>query len=197
MAHARKMGILGGTFDPIHMGHLVLAEQVKEKLKLDEIVFIPCFCPPHKTRRKPSPAKDRFRMTQLALEHNPFFSVSDVEVKRRGISYTVDTLRQLKNLYPGSNIYFVTGSDALNEICTWKDPEKIYKLAKVVIAIRPGFDELDPENHFAKRSKIVEITGVDISSSQIRDRVKSGRSIKYLVPCKVEEYIKRRRLYRR
>jgi len=197
MSRTRKIGILGGTFDPIHLGHLVLAEQVKEKLKLDQVVFIPCFCPPHKTRRKLSPAKDRFCMTRLALEDNPFFSVSDIELKRRGPSYTVDTLRQLKDLYPDSKIYFLTGSDVLNEICTWKDPEQIYKLVKVVIAERPGFDEFDSENHFAKKSIIVKITGMDVSSSQIREKVKKWKSIKYLVPFKVEEYIKRKKLYRR
>ncbi len=197
MARTRKIGILGGTFDPIHIGHLVLAEQVKEKLKLNQVIFIPCFSPPHKRGRKLSPAKDRFQMTRLALEDNPSFSVSDIELKRRGLSYTIDTLRQLKNLYPDSDIYFLTGSDVLNEIYTWKDPEKIYKLVKVVIAKRPGFDEFDSENHFAKRSLIVRITGVDVSSSQIREKVKKGQSIKYLVPFKVEEYIKKRKLYRR
>jgi nicotinate-nucleotide adenylyltransferase len=197
MAQARKIGILGGTFDPIHMGHLVLAEQVREKLKLDQVIFIPCFSPPHKRGRKLSPAKDRLYMIQLALDGNPFFSFSDIELKRKGFSYTVDTLRQLKDLYPNSKIYFLTGSDALNEIHTWKDPEKIYKLAKMIIASRPGFDEFDPEDHFAKKGIIVNITGIDISSTQIRERVKKGQSIKYLVPSKVEKYIKRKKLYRR
>lgn len=197
MARTKLIGILGGTFDPIHMGHLILAEQMKEKLNLDQVIFIPCFRPPHKPRRKLSPAEDRFHMTRLALENNPYFRVADIELKRKGLSYTVDTLGQLKNLYPDSEIYFLTGSDVLNEIHTWKDPEQIYKLVKVVIATRPGFNEFDPKNHFAKRSIIVQITGVDISSSQIRDKVKKGRSIKYLVPTKVEEYIKKKKLYRR
>ena len=197
ITRSEKIGILGGTFDPIHMGHLVLAEQVKEKLKLDQVIFIPCFSPPHKTRRKLSPAKDRFRMTQLALEDNPFFSVSDIELKRGGLSYTIDTVRQLKALYSDSEIYFLTGSDMLNEICTWKAPEEIYRLVKVVIATRPGFDEFDPKDHFAKKSLIIRITGVDISSSQIREKVKKGQSIKYLVPFRVEEYIKKKKLYQR
>ncbi len=196
MSRKERIGILGGTFDPIHLGHLVLAEQVKEKLKLNRVIFIPCFRPPHKPGRKLSPAKDRFRMTQLALEGNPSFSISDIELKRKGFSYTVETLRQLNELYPKSQIYFLTGSDVLDEIHTWKDPEEIYKLAKVIIAKRPGFDEFDPQNRFAKKSIIVEITGVDVSSSQIRERVKRGRSIKYLVPEKVEGYIKKEGLYR-
>ncbi len=197
MTRSKKIGVLGGTFDPIHNGHLVLAEQVREKLKLDRVVFIPCLSPPHKTNRKLSPAKDRFRMTELAVQDNAAFLVSDMELKRKGLSYTVDTLRQLRRAYPDSGIYFLTGSDVLGEIHTWKDPEGIYRLAKMVIATRPGFDHFDPENPFASRSIIVPITGVDVSASQIRMKIKRGRSIRYLVPPKVEEYIKRKKLYRR
>jgi nicotinate-nucleotide adenylyltransferase len=197
MARRRKIGILGGTFDPIHLGHLVLAEQVKEKLQLDQVIFMPSASPPHKTKRKLSSAKDRFQMTKLALENNPTFLVSDIELNRGGLSYTVDTLKQLKKQYPDSEIYFLTGSDVLNEIQTWKDPEQIYKLVKVVIAIRPCFDSFDSKNHFAKKSIIVPITGIDISSTQIRERVKKKQSIKYLVPAKVEEYIKKKKLYQR
>lgn len=179
------------------MGHLVLAEQVKEKLKLDQVIFIPCFSPPHKTRKKLSPAKHRFQMTKLALEGNRSFTVSNIEAKRRELSYTVDTLRKLKDRYPRYQIYFLTGSDVVDELNTWKEPEEIYKLAKVVIATRPGFDEFDPENHFVKKSIMVEITGLDISSSEIRKKVEKRRSIKYLVPLKVEEYIRKERLYRK
>ncbi len=197
MARARKIGILGGTFDPIHLGHLVLAEQVKEKLKLDQVIFIPCFRSPHKTRQKLSPAKDRFHMTQLALEGNSGFLVSDIELKRKGLSYTVDTLRQLKETYPNSQMYFLTGSDVVHEFDAWKDPKQIYKLAKVVIATRPGFDEFDRRSRFAKKSIVVPITGIDVSSSEIRRRVKKGKSIRYLVHSGVENYIKKKNLYRR
>jgi nicotinate-nucleotide adenylyltransferase len=197
MRNRKKVGILGGTFDPIHMGHLVLAEQVREKFQLERVIFIPCASPPHKTEQKLSPADDRFEMTKLALEGNPYFFVSDIELKREGLSYTVETLRELKEFYRDSEIYFLTGSDVLDEITTWKDPEEIYKLAKIVIGVRPGFDKFDPENHFAKKSIIVEITGIDISSTQIREKVRKGESIKYLVPSKVEEYIKNRNLYKK
>lgn len=190
-----KLGVLGGTFDPIHIGHLVLAEQVREKFQLEKIIFIPSASPPHKTEEKPSPADARFEMTKLALEGNPFFSVSDIELKREGLSYTVDTLRKLKELYKNSELYFLTGSDVLDEITMWRDPEEIYELAKIVIGVRPGFDKFDLENHFAKKSIIVNITGMDISSTQIREKVKSGETIKYLVPAKVEEYIKKKNLY--
>lgn len=191
------LGVLGGTFDPIHMGHLVLAEQVREKFQLERVIFIPCASPPHKTEQELSSTRDRFEMTKLALEGNPYFFVSDIELKREGLSYTVETLRELKGLYKDSEVYFLTGSDVLNEITTWKDPEEIYKLAKIVIAVRPGFDKFDPENHFAKKSIIVDITGMDISSTQIREKVRNGESIKYLVPSKVEEYIRKRNLYKK
>ena len=195
MTSPKKLGILGGTFDPIHMGHLVLAEQAREQFQLEQIIFIPSASPPHKTEQELSLAIHRFEMTKLALEGNRYFSVSDIELKRKGLSYTIETLRELKGLYKDSEIYFLTGSDVLEEITTWKDPEEIYKLARIVIAVRPGFDKFDPENHFAKKSVIVRITGVDISSTQIREKVRNGESIKYLVPSKVEEYIKKKNLY--
>jgi nicotinate-nucleotide adenylyltransferase len=195
MADKNKMGILGGTFDPIHLGHLVLAQQVKKKLKLDQVRFIPCLIPPHKTRRRLSPAKDRFRMVEMAVEDNLEFSVSDIEIKRGGLSYTVDTLRQLACSHPDTELYFLTGSDVLDEINTWKDPDEIYRLARMVIAIRPGFDNIDKKNPFVKKSILVEITGLDISSSRIRQMVKKGQSIKYLVPPQVEEYILKKKLY--
>lgn len=197
MKNKKKLGVLGGTFDPIHMGHLVLAEQVREKLQLDQIIFIPSASPPHKTEQKLSPADGRFEMTKLAIEGNPYFSASDIELKRTGLSYTVETLRELKELHNDVEMYFLTGSDVLDEITTWRDPEEIYRLAKIVIAIRPGFDELDPEDSFAKKSIIIEITGVDVSSTQIREKVKRGESIKYLVPSKVEEHIRKKNLYTR
>lgn len=196
MAQKRKIGILGGTFDPVHLGHLVLAEQVLEKLRLDRVIFIPSASPPHKTERRLSSARDRFRMTALALEGNPKFSISDMELKREGLSYTVDTLKTLRKAYRNSEIYFLAGSDMLEEIHTWRDPEQVYKLAKMIIAIRPGFDGFDCDNHFAKKSIIVPITGMDISSSRIREMVGKGESIRYLVPLKVEEYIEKKKLYR-
>jgi nicotinate-nucleotide adenylyltransferase len=174
-----------------------MAEQVRGKLRLDQVIFIPSAHPPHKTKRRLSPSQDRFQMTRLGLEGNPNFAVSDLELKRQGLSYTVDTLQQLKKLYPGREIYFLTGSDVLDEIHTWKEPEQIYKRVKVVIAIRPGFDRFDPKNRFAQKSIIVPITGIDISSSQIRAMVRKGESIRYLVPPKVEEYINKKKLYQR
>ena len=195
MKNIKKLGILGGTFDPVHIGHLVLAEQLRESLQLERVIFIPSASPPHKTEHELSSAAHRFEMTKLALKGNPHFSVSDIELKREGLSYTVETLRRLKELYKGAEIHFLTGSDVLDEITTWKEPDEIYRLAKIVIGIRPGFDKFDPEDYFAKKSIITRITGVDISSTRIREKVAKDESIKYLVPSQIEEYIKRKHLY--
>ena len=195
MKNIKKLGILGGTFDPVHTGHLVLAEQLRENSQLERVIFIPSASPPHKTEHQLSSAIHRLEMTKLAANGNSHFSVSDIELKREGLSYTVETLRKLKELYKESEIYFLTGSDVLDEITTWKEPDEIYRLAKIVIGIRPGFDKFDPEDYFAKKSIITRITGVDVSSTRIREKVAKGESIKYLVPSQIEEYIKRKHLY--
>ena len=190
------MGILGGTFDPIHLGHLILAKQLAEKLKLDKVLFIPSASPPHKDLSEVSDAKIRFEMTKLAVEDNHLFSVSDIELKREGRSYTVITIQELKKLYPDSEPYLLGGSDILDEINTWKEPEKIFELIKVVIGVRPGFNKIDKDNEFLKKSIVYPINGLEISSSQIREKVKKGESIRYLVPLKVEEFIRAKGLYK-
>jgi nicotinate-nucleotide adenylyltransferase len=192
----KKIGILGGTFDPIHWGHLILAEQAAEKFQLNKVIFIPCAHPPHKKGKKISPAKKRWDMVKLAIQGNPKFLVSDLEIKRGGYSYTVDTLTQLKKIYPKSELYFLTGSDMLKDIYNWRKPEKIYKLAKLVIAFRPSFDKINRKNKFVLKSLFLEIPAVDISSTQIREKIKNKESIKYLVHPEVERYIKKKRLYK-
>jgi len=196
MNKKQKMGILGGTFDPIHLGHLILAKQLAEKLKLDKVLFIPSASPPHKDLSEVSDAKIRFEMTKLAVEDNHLFSVSDIELKREGRSYTVITIQELKKLYPDSEPYLLGGSDILDEINTWKEPEKIFELIKVVIGVRPGFNKIDKDNEFLKKSIVYPINGLEISSSQIREKVKKGESIRYLVPLKVEEFIRAKGLYK-
>ncbi len=195
MNKKQKIGILGGTFDPIHLGHLILAEQLAEKLKLDKVLFIPSASPPHKELNLVSSAKDRLEMTRLAVEDNHLFSVSDIELKREGKSYTVITIQKLKELYPDSELYLLGGSDILDEIKIWREPQKIYELIRVVIGVRPGFNRIYKENEFFKKSIIVQINGLEVSSTRIREKVKKGESIKYLVPPKVEEYIKATRLF--
>lgn len=196
MKKKKGIGILGGTFDPIHWGHLILAEQASEKFNLDQVIFIPAAKPPHKKGKKISSAKVRLEMVKLALKDNPKFFLSEIELKRSGYSYTVETLTALKKLYPNFELYFLTGSDMLKEIYNWRKPEQIYQLAKIVIAYRPGFDKINFKNKFTKKSLFLEIPALDISSTQIREKVKNKKSIKYLVHPEVERYIKEKKLYR-
>lgn len=187
-----KIGILGGTFNPIHYGHLILAEQVLGQLNLNRVIFVPTFVPPHKSNRGVISPKHRLGMIKLAVKENPHFKVSDIEIKRKGTSYTVDTLRIIKKQYPQAQLFFICGSDLVNEIPKWKDVEEIYKLAKFVLAKRPGFGRRLSGKNFLK----INVAQVDISSSLIRDLVRQGRSIRYLTPDSVVKYIQKHRLYK-
>lgn len=191
----KRIGILGGTFDPIHSGHLILAQELLERFLLHKVIFIPSATPPHKNDKSVSPTQHRFEMTKMAIEDNTRFEISDIELKREGKSYTIDTIRELKKLYPDSDLYLLAGSDALTEFDTWKDPDRIFEEVKVVLGVRPGYDKIDLDNPFFKKSIMTEINGLHVSSTQIRHRVREGKSIKYLVPLKVEEYIKAKGLY--
>ncbi len=192
----KRLGILGGTFDPIHCGHLILAEQLKGELKLQKVIFILSANPPHKENYPISSAKDRLKMVRLAIRDNSDFLVSDIELKRKGKSYTIDTLAQLSNLYTDSRLFFLLGSDTIDELSTWKEPDKIFQKVKVVIALRPGFDRISRENKFVKKSQVIRINGLNISSTQVREKVRQGRSIRYLVPPDVEKFIQSKKLYR-
>ena len=191
-----KLGIFGGTFDPIHLGHLILAEELKEELGLQKVIFVPSANPPHKGSSVLSEAKHRFMMTQIAIQDNPAFVLSDLELKREGKSYTIETINQFKELYPQSELYLLLGSDVLEELHLWKEPEKIFEQIKVVIAKRPGFDKMYPQNSYVKKSQVISIDGLNISSSRIRERVKAGKSVRYLVPPGVEEFIQAKNLYK-
>jgi len=192
MAKTMKIGILGGTFDPIHYGHLILGEQVQVQLGLDRVLFVPTYRPPHKDSRRILAAPHRLKMATLAVRGNRRFVVSDIEVRRRGTSYTVDTLRAIKKRYPGARLYFICGSDLVSEIPTWKDVEEIHRLARFVLAKRPGYGRRLSGRHYRK----IRVAQVDISSSSIRRLVRQGRSVKYLTPESVVRYIQRHRLYR-
>lgn len=187
-----KIGILGGTFNPIHFGHLILGEQVLGQLKLDKVIFVPTFMPPHKSSRDIIAAFHRLKMIQLAVSGNNHFLVSDIEIRRKGKSYTVDTLREIKKKYLRAKLFFICGSDLVNEIPTWKNVGEIYKLAKFVLAKRPGGGSRLSGKNFLK----IDVAQVDISSSLIRELVRRGRSIRYLLPQNVREYIIKNRLYR-
>lgn len=192
----KRLGILGGTFDPIHSGHLILAEQLKDELKLKKVIFIPSANPPHKVNHPISPAKDRMKMVKMAIRDNPDFLISDIELKRKGKSYTIDTLTRFVKLYKDSELFFLLGSDAIDELSTWKEPDKIFQKVKVVIALRPGFDMIDPKNRFVKKSHLMHINGLNISSSLIREKIRKGKSIRYLVPPGIEKFIQSKKLYR-
>lgn len=188
-----KIGILGGTFNPIHYGHLILGEQVRGQLGLDFVLFIPTYLPPHKSAEGVAGAADRLKMIQLAVAGNPHLRVSDIEVRRRGKSYTVDTLRRINREFHKAELFFICGSDLVSEIPKWKNVEEIYRLARFVLAKRPGFGRRLTGEHFLK----IHVAQVDISSSLIRGLVRKGRSIRYLTPDSVIRYIEKRGLYKK
>lgn len=200
-----RIGIMGGSFNPIHIGHLVTAEEAYSQFQLDRIIFIPSGQPPHKEPRKFAPAEDRYLMTVIATASNPHFTVSRMEIDRKGPSYTVDTLKELRRIYgPKPKIYFITGADAILEILTWKTPEILAELCEFIAATRPGysldkFKELHLLNESAKklpRVHFMEVPALAISSTNIRRRLREGRPIKYLVPEGVEHYLYKSQLYR-
>lgn len=187
----KKIGILGGTFNPIHTGHLLLANGVAEKLKLDYVLFIPCFSPPHKKPVSLVPAEKRFAMVKLAIKNNPAFKASRIEIKRGNKSYSVDTLIELRKIYTKkTKFFFIIGSDSLIGINKWKDLNKLMNLCKLVAVARPGFSLR------YKGVQTVDLATLPVSSTDIRRFVKMGRSIRYLVPDSVMDFINKNRLYR-
>lgn len=196
-----RIGLMGGTFDPIHWGHLILAEQARERFELAKVLFVTAASPPNKLGEPVTDAAHRLEMTRLAVADNESFECSTIEIDRPGPSYTVDTVRQILALYGReTQVYLLVGADEGRELMSWREPYEIQKLASIVVANRPGMpvsevvDSL-PED-FAGGIVPLEMTGVDISSTDLRERVRSGRSIRYLVPRPVEEYIWARGLYR-
>jgi len=196
----KKIAIMGGTFNPIHIGHLVCAEEAVSQYGLERVVFVPAGTPPHKDIDAGVSSEDRFRMTSIATAGNPLFEVSRYEIDRKQVCYTVDTLRHFSSELPEAELFFITGSDAVIEILEWKDPEELLRLATLIAATRPGFPldrvpgrirELMEEG----RVHVMEIPGIGVSSSLIREMVAAGRSIRYLVPESVERFIEEERLY--
>jgi nicotinate-nucleotide adenylyltransferase len=192
----KRVGLMGGTFDPIHLGHLVCADEAAHQFDLDEVVFIPAGQPWQKA--SPSDAEDRYMMTMLATESNPRFSVSRIEIDRAGQTFTLDTLRTMREFYEDDvELFFITGADAVLEILTWKQPETVLSLASFIAATRPGHDLgglADPR--FDGRVTAMQIPALAISSTDIRQRVSQGEPINYLVPDRVSSYIIERGLYR-
>jgi nicotinate-nucleotide adenylyltransferase len=215
---SRRVGILGGTFNPIHLGHLRSADEIAERLGLERVLFIPSSQPPHKPRTGIAPARDRLQMVRLAVRGNPRFLASAMEIERGGRSYSVETLRRLRRqLGANTELYFFVGLDAFSEIDSWKDYRELFSLANLVVTSRPP-ERLPPRpgllppavrRQFRAVSKarwlhasgktvvFLPVTDLDISASEIRRRLARGQSVRYLVPAAVERFLVRRRLYRR
>ncbi|MET0134891.1 MAG: nicotinate-nucleotide adenylyltransferase [Kibdelosporangium sp.] len=194
MSADRRIGIMGGTFDPVHHGHLVAASEVQARFDLDEVIFVPTGEPWQKGAREVSPAEDRYLMTVIATASNPRFSVSRVDIDRDGPTYTVDTLQDLRAARPESELFFITGADALSQILSWRDAEKLFGLAHFIGVTRPGYT-LD-DHHLPDGSvSLVEVPALAISSTACRERVALGEPVWYLVPDGVVQYIQKRDLY--
>jgi nicotinate-nucleotide adenylyltransferase len=191
----KRIGIFGGTFDPIHCGHLIVAREAAEKLRLDRVIFVPAGNPPHKKRKRMAPAKDRYQMTLLAVGGNKLFIVSDSEIRSDALSYTVETLGSLRKLYQPAKLFLLVGADQAELFSTWKEPDQLFRLATVCVLSRPGHFYDSIGKRWVSKIKRVTVTGIEITASGIRQRVKKGKSIDYLVPEKVKEYIKKKKLY--
>lgn len=193
-----KLGVMGGTFDPIHYGHLFVAEEARGAAGLDRVLFVPSGTPPHKRYAGMASAEARYDMVRLATDANPHFDVSRIETDRDGRSYTLDTLREIHALYPESQIYFITGDDAALDILNWHEPYEIVRMATLLTVGRPGYArdkifELPQEIRASIR--MIDSPQLDISSTDIRRRVGAGRSIRYMVPEDVRRYIDDNGLY--
>ncbi len=217
---SQRLGILGGTFNPIHYGHLAAAEEVRDRLKLDRILFIPSFLPPHKLDEDIPSAVQRMEMVRLATTDNPFFEPSDIEIERGGRSYTIDTVEALRQASSGAELFFVVGLDSFIEIRTWREWERLLTICGFVVIPRPGYLFADLAKLKFMKNAAKELSRLDqgdlkqavvrsgayavyletvplydISSTDIRARVKAGASIKYLLPDTVETYIIKNKLY--
>ncbi|MEX2275143.1 MAG: nicotinate-nucleotide adenylyltransferase [Actinomycetota bacterium] len=196
----RKLGIMGGTFDPIHIGHLTTAEEALAQFALDEVLFVPTGQPWMKQDANVSAAEDRYLMTVIATASNPRFRVSRIDIDRDGPTYTIDTLRALADAERDSELFFVTGADAILEILEWKHPEELLSLAHFIAATRPGYDLAafgsTAAGRMRERVSIMNIPALAISSTDVRRRVGEGRPIRYLVPEGVKSYIEKAALYR-
>jgi len=190
-----RLGVMGGTFDPVHHGHLVAASEVQNLFSLDEVAFVPSGQPWQKAGKLVSPAEHRYLMTVIATASNPHFWVSRVDIDRPGPTYTIDTLRDLAAQHPDAELFFITGADALEQILSWKDVDELFALAHFVGVTRPGYVLSD--DHLPRDAvSLVEVPAMAISSSACRERVLAGRPVWYLVPDGVVQYIGKHRLYR-
>ncbi len=199
VAGRRRIGVMGGTFDPIHNGHLVAASEVADRFDLEEVIFVPTGQPWQKEGKRVSDSEDRYLMTVIATASNPRFQVSRVDIERTGRTYTIDTLTDLRAQDPDAELFFITGADALESIMSWHHWDKMFELAQFVGVTRPGYElreDMLPVEH-QERVHLVEIPAMAISSTDCRERARSGRPVWYLVPDGVVQYIAKNTLYSR
>lgn len=199
-----RIGIYGGSFDPVHYGHLLLAELCRETCELDEVRFVPAAIPPHKQDQGRAADEHRVEMLKLAIGGNPHFAVWDVELQRGGVSYTVETLRELRAEHPSDELFFLMGADSLLDLPNWREPAEICQLATIAVVDRPGSREVDfdvlqgvtsPDRIEDFKKFVVAMPQLDISSSGIRDRIAAGKSVRYQTPRSVEQYLLTAKLY--
>ena len=203
MSFRQSIGILGGTFDPVHIGHLFIAEAARDAFQLDRVFFIPTGDPPHKKASRLAPSEDRINMLEVALRGNPAFQVSDMEVVRQGTTYTVDTLRELRNRYSKDLLYFIIGGDTLLELKTWRSIRSVAELCSFIVYRRPGYREEEMVGEALRLAEMyhadihfAEGPNLELSSRYIRHRLERNQTIRYLVPEAVEQYIKEQHLYK-
>jgi len=201
-----RIGILGGTFNPVHIGHLILAQDALEAFDLTKVLFVPCNLPPHKAAVQLVPASHRAAMLENAIEDNPDFEICDIEIRMGGTNYSIDTVRHLRKIYPQHELIFIIGSDSLMELHQWKEVDELLRLCRFATFIRPGFDlkktnkqnpNLAPALNQNLLKNVVAVHQIDISSSDIRHRIAEGMSIRYLVPSPVELYLAEHNLYKK
>lgn len=188
-----RIGIFGGTFDPIHNGHLAMAQIAREEMQLNRIVFVPSHFPPHKSSKGVVPAVDRLKMVKLAIQGNAYFRVTDFEVNRSGRSYSIDTLKHFQNKFKKSRLYFIIGGDAYAILNKWKSIKSILKIAEFIVVNRPGYMQ---KSGLIKCHHVI-MPGIDISSSYVRQRLKEKKEVRYWVPGPVADYIKKNKLYQK
>jgi len=193
-----RIGILGGVFNPIHYGHLVIAGEAKDKLNLDKVIFVPTGKAPHKKVKGATP-EERYQMVSLAIKGNSSFEVSPIEIEKSKLAsrptFTLETIREFIKIYNKAKIYFIVGLDEMLKISTWKEPKKLLELCKFVVVTRPGYESSKLDKRIASKVMMLQVPGLEISASDIRKRIKTGRPIRYLLPPSVEEYIRKKRLY--
>ena len=191
-----NLGIFGGTFNPPHMGHVIVAEQVRIQFVLDKILFIPSYISPHKREGEEQLSRHRFAMTSLTVHDNQWFDCTDIEITKPAPSYTIDTLKELKQLYPQDELFLIVGADNYREFQTWKEPENILEMVTLIVMNRPHYP-MEVNEHVPSEKVIFSIVpDIGISSSDIREKIHHGESIRYLVPDRVLQYIEEHKLYK-